>query len=180
MNRQEATRLIDDLFETWGPCLLRHAWRLTGRRALAEELVQEAFFALYRELREGAAIANPRAWTLTVVRYQAAKHARADRRHPEQSAGPVELDAYAAAAAHDTFDQQSVTGLMAGLTSREEEVLLLRLESLKYREIAEQLGITDKAVATLLARALRKLQAAVQQRFSGVAQKERHVPKTLQ
>jgi RNA polymerase sigma factor (sigma-70 family) len=180
MNRQEATRLIDGLFDTWGPCLLRHAWRLTGRRPLAEELVQEAFFALYRELRAGAAIANPRAWTLTVVRYQAAKQARTDRRHPEQSAAFADLDAFAGPAGPVPFEHQDVAELLAGLTTREEEVLLLRLESLKYREIGEQLGITDKSVATLLARALRKLQAAAQRRLPGVAQKERHVPKTLQ
>ena len=46
------------------------------------------------------------------------------------------------------------------LTVREEEVVLLRLQSLKYREIASQLGISDKSVCTLLARALKKLQAA--------------------
>jgi DNA-directed RNA polymerase specialized sigma24 family protein len=39
-------------------------------------------------------------------------------------------------------------------------VLLLRLEALKYREIAEQLGISMNSVNTLLARALRKLEDA--------------------
>src|SRR6185312_7297835 len=46
------------------------------------------------------------------------------------------------------------------LSAREEEVLLLRLQSLKYREIAERLGIGSKSVCTLLARALKKLQIA--------------------
>jgi RNA polymerase sigma factor (sigma-70 family) len=46
------------------------------------------------------------------------------------------------------------------LSRREEEVLLLRLEAMKYREIADHLGISMNSVNTLLARALRKLQKA--------------------
>ena len=53
-----------------------------------------------------------------------------------------------------------VRNLLSVLSPREEEVLLLRLEALKYREIAEQLGIGINSVNTLLARALRKLQEA--------------------
>jgi RNA polymerase sigma factor (sigma-70 family) len=56
-----------------------------------------------------------------------------------------------------------IRSLLSVLSPREEEVLLLRLEALKYREIADQLGISINSVNTLLARALRKLQAAVSQ-----------------
>jgi len=37
-----------------------------------------------------------------------------------------------------------IRSLLSVLSPREEEVLLLRLEALKYREIAEQLGISTK------------------------------------
>ena len=50
--------------------------------------------------------------------------------------------------------------LLAVLTPREEEVVLLRLASLKYREIADELGISPKTVSTLLTRALKKLERA--------------------
>jgi RNA polymerase sigma factor (sigma-70 family) len=56
-----------------------------------------------------------------------------------------------------------IRSLLSLLSPREEEVLLLRLEALKYREIAEQLGISMNSVNTLLARALRKLQQATAQ-----------------
>lgn len=55
-------------------------------------------------------------------------------------------------------DMLDIRRLLSVLTPREEEVLLLRLEALKYREIADQLGISVNSVNTLLARALRKLQ----------------------
>ena len=57
-----------------------------------------------------------------------------------------------------------IRNLLSVLSPREEEVLLLRLEALKYREIAEQLGIGMNSVNTLLARALRKLQHAMGQK----------------
>jgi RNA polymerase sigma factor (sigma-70 family) len=43
------------------------------------------------------------------------------------------------------------------LSRREEEVLLLRLDAMKYREIADQLGISMSFVNTILARVLQKL-----------------------
>jgi transposase len=54
-----------------------------------------------------------------------------------------------------------IRGLLSVLSPREEEVLLLRLEALKYREIADHLGISMNSVNALLARALRKLQTAM-------------------
>ncbi len=50
--------------------------------------------------------------------------------------------------------------LFGVLTTREQEVMLLRLASLKYRQIAERLDISPSAVNTLLARAIRKLRRA--------------------
>ena len=46
------------------------------------------------------------------------------------------------------------------LSQREEEVLLLRMESLKYREIGTRLGISANSVTTLLSRAVKKLRIA--------------------
>jgi DNA-binding CsgD family transcriptional regulator len=48
------------------------------------------------------------------------------------------------------------------LTPRETEVMMLRIQVFKYREIADQLKISDKTVAKLLARALRKLQLKIE------------------
>jgi CheY-like chemotaxis protein len=57
--------------------------------------------------------------------------------------------------------------LLSILSSREEEVLLLRLQSLKYSEIAGQLGISVKTVGVLLTRALRKLESAAKRSQHG-------------
>jgi len=50
---------------------------------------------------------------------------------------------------------------LTSLTPREQEVVLLRLSSLKYREIGARLNISAKTVSVLLTRAVRKLRQAV-------------------
>src|ERR1700720_4171921 len=84
MENQEANRQIDTLFASWASSLYRYAYRLTRSHTAAEDLVQEAFFCLYRQFRQGASIANPRGWTLNVVRNLASKLHRDSSRHPEE------------------------------------------------------------------------------------------------
>jgi RNA polymerase sigma factor (sigma-70 family) len=64
------------------------------------------------------------------------------------------------------------------LSRREEEVLLLRLEAMKYREIADQLGISMNSVNTILARALQKLKKVAAQHEPKVSV-DLHDKKTL-
>ncbi|MGA2326991.1 MAG: sigma-70 family RNA polymerase sigma factor [Bryobacteraceae bacterium] len=162
---EEAWRLVDELFASWRPSLFRYAMRLCGTRELAEDLVQEAFLALYRESVQGQGVRDPRRWTLCVVRQQVSKHYRDRRRHGEELKPPEVLEAFAADDAVPVRGADhggDVSRLLWVLTPREKEVILLRMESLKYQEIAAQLGVSPKTVAALLARALRKLQRAAE------------------
>lgn len=163
MNQESAARIVTDLFESWGPFLLRYAVRMTRSFEIADDLTQEVFLALYRDLRAGKRIENPKAWTFGAVRNQLRKHARYTHRHAEELESSDAMDLRPAQpcwpdVAAD-FDDGAPPGL-ALLSAREEEVLLLRLQSFKYREIADKLGIGAKSVATLLARALKKLRIA--------------------
>jgi DNA-directed RNA polymerase specialized sigma24 family protein len=149
---------------------------------LAEDLVQEALLLLYRDLRRGKEIGNPGAWTFLVVRRLAMKHFK----DPENLAWES-LDRAACVPSSPLTppvpEPDDITGLFSLLSAREEEVVLLRMERLKYREIASRLSITPGAVSTLLVRALRKMQAVV---AGGVGRSmegtyvEKKAPATLQ
>ncbi len=160
MQADKASEFVSSLFETWAPALYRFACRESRSPLVAEDLVQEAFFYLYKELRNGRAIDNPKAWTTTVVQYQARKMRRELNRHGQLAS--FDLVATGTTAVADSNDKDAIAELLCTLSRREQEVLQLRLESLKYREIANRIGISAKSVATLLARALRKIQAARQ------------------
>ncbi len=186
MKQEEATELVDSLFRSWGPCVFRYAWRLARTRELADDLVQEAFMALYRELRHGKPVREPRAWTLQVVRNQFGKQQRSQRRHGEELVPQEVLDAMPLSADPPeglVRESASLASLLSVLSPREEEVIVLRLQSLKYREIAAAIGISPKSVATLLARALLKLRMAAKTRVVGQRPSidlDSHARKTLQ
>ena len=163
MNQEGATRTVTDLFESWAPFLVRYAVRTTHSFEFADDLVQEVFLALYRDLRGGKHIENLKAWTFGAVRNQVRKHARYIQRHAEELEPPDTLDLIPAKPCFPDVAAEFNDGAPPGLdllSVREEEVLLLRLQSFKYREIADKLGIGTKSVCTLLARALKKLRIA--------------------
>lgn len=162
MNEREASQLFDELYESLHPQLLRYAAHKTGSVALAEDVVQEVFMRLYRELRLGHEIESPRAWAFCVVRREIGHHQSRDGAFGVRA--PIDcLDeaALARPPASGVVEADDVSRLLSFLSPREAEVLLLRLGNLKYREIGTELGISAKSVATLLARALTKLRAVL-------------------
>jgi RNA polymerase sigma-70 factor (ECF subfamily) len=170
MEREQACRLVRSLFESFGPTLARYAHQLTGSRETADDLVQETFMAYYQELRDGKIIENPRAWSLTVIRYQAGKISRRRGTHPEELLPSEIFDQMEASEqAEGEPDPEEVRRLFSLLSAREEEVITLRMQSMKYREIAAALGVSGKTVATLLARALDKMKKGAAAGRSGGA-----------
>jgi RNA polymerase sigma factor (sigma-70 family) len=153
---------LEALFASWRPALFRYALRLCGAPDLAEDFVQEAFLALCRKSVEGEDVRDPRQWTLCVVRYQASKHLRDQSRRKEEFRPTELLDNVAASVPSSTPSGGGgqVNALLHVLTPREREVFRLRMESMKYEQIALRLRISPKTIAALLARALRKLQKA--------------------
>jgi RNA polymerase sigma factor (sigma-70 family) len=158
VNESDATDLVAALFDRWYMSLVRYAIRTTASYELAEDLAQDAFMQLYQALRAGKSIEHPKAWTICVLRRTMNKQLK-DRGLHEQL---DELD-MPGEPAPEMSRLAEIRSLLSILSPREEEVLLLRLEALKYREIADQLGISMNSVNTLLARALRKLQSALSQ-----------------
>jgi RNA polymerase sigma-70 factor (ECF subfamily) len=161
MDVRDPKQVVDALFQEWAEPLFRHAYRLTRSRAHADDLVQEAFLCFYIELRRGVEIHSPRGWMLGLVSNRAAKVFR-DSRRWEQADGAIDsLQSTTGEEEEDVASADDLLPLLKLLTPRETEVILLRLQAMKYREIAAQLGISAKSVGTLLARALGKLQDGV-------------------
>ena len=159
MSRDEATAVVNALFDSWYDAMVRYACRLTGSADAAEEVVQEAFLQLFDQLCSGTIIANPRAWTFCVVRRGAGRRVE---RHLNREVSLDDTDLLEnLATPPDCGASGDLERMLSVLTRREMEVVMLRLESMKYREIGAALGISGNSVNVLLARALRKLQAFV-------------------
>lgn len=164
MTDNDVTDLVTALYDCWYMSLVRYALRTTENYEIAEDLAQDTFIELYQALRAGKNIEHPKAWTLCVLRRALSRQMR-DRTHLEQLeegqiAGEISTDI------PEFCERDDIRTLLSTLSPREEEVLLLRLEAMKYKEIADQLGISMNSVNTLLARALHKLQEAMTKRMT--------------
>ena len=180
MNEREAAELATELYASLYSPLLRFAAHSTGSLELAEDVVQETFTRLYRELRQGHRIANPRAWAFSVVRREIGRQRRGE--HALGVMEPVEILDHCSpplgAVVVPFAGNDDVGRFLSILSPREAEVVLLRLGNLKYREIGAELGIGVKSVGKLLARALVKLHRAVTERLSAESATDRMEVKT--
>lgn len=136
------------LFESEETPLLRYAFSLTGRRAIAEEIVQEVFLQLHANW-EG--VENPRAWLFRSVRNRSYNHQRDGRRE----VGGDEVAMATTASEDDTpeevLQRLEAAGFLRLLLAELEEadrrlVQLKYFEDLRYREIAER---TDMSIGNV-------------------------------
>ena len=155
MNQAQADLLLQKLFDEWYGSLVRYGLRLTRDRAVVEESVQQGMWLLYRELRAGNDIPNPKAWTLLVVKREIWRSLRKQKgQHPIE---PNMLVVEGEACVQEAASELDLADFLVLLSERETEVILLRLESMKYQEIADTLGISPNSVNRFLARALAKI-----------------------
>ncbi len=152
MSREKASQIVQYLFDTWHRSLLRYAFRISRDRALAEDVAQETFLLLYRDICAGREIPNPKAWTLLVARRLLIRAMR-----ERNAIMPLEDGGFALQTERCGQVGSRELVRLDALSRRETEVLLLRMQAMKYREIASALQISVNSVNTLLSRALEKL-----------------------
>jgi RNA polymerase sigma factor (sigma-70 family) len=140
---------------------------LTGERADAEDVVQEACVDAFRGIA-GFAGGNARAWVLTIVRHAAYRWLRKNR--PAALVSVVDLDALAdtqpgqtpEAALIAKADAARLDRAIAALPVPFRETLVLRdVNGLEYRDIASVTGVPIGTVMSRLARARSRLIAAL-------------------
>jgi RNA polymerase sigma-70 factor (ECF subfamily) len=147
---------VNRLFDDWYAVLVGYAARRIGNSNLAEDVVQETFYLLYRELSAGNRIVNEKAWTFCVVRREIARQVFR-LRNREISLDSPEFRDFPFPAIEEQPATQGIEELFHLLSPREEEVLLLSMQAMKYREIGAALGISHNTVATMHRRAIQKL-----------------------
>ncbi len=157
MDESTAVDLINALYGSQRRGMLRYLVHVGASPTQAEDVVQDAFIELYSHLREGKPVENPRPWLFTVARRAYFKQSAARQSMvwiaDDEFVDPGSIEQRGLI--EHSFDD--VERLLGVLTSRQRQVIILRLSGLKYREIANELGISLKTAHTLLTRGLRKL-----------------------
>jgi RNA polymerase sigma-70 factor (ECF subfamily) len=158
------------LFDTGAPGLQRYV-RSCGLPAdAAEDVVQEAFLALFHHLRRGGGTQNLRGWLVQVCYRLALKQReRLSRRHQQEVTldGPLPDIADPAdspeSAIANRQQRRRVRAVMHALPERDRQCLSMRAEGVTYRSIAAALGMSLGAVAKAVARAAVRVTNAVKE-----------------
>ena len=159
-------RAFELLFHRHYDRLCRHVRGQFPGSHRAEEIVNDVFLKLWRQGERVAITSNFSSYVKTAVRNQSIDYLRRVRR---RAAISCELDSELDSDYHDPFVQLAGSEMahrievaIAQLPPRGKEVFLLsRDEGLKYREIAEQLGVSIKTVETHMRRSLIQLRSAL-------------------
>jgi RNA polymerase sigma-70 factor (ECF subfamily) len=146
--------LFDACVREHGACLHRLAFRLTGRGADAEDLVQEALLRGWRGIASFRGEAALSTWLFRIVLNLGRRRRRDPRALPEDLAGRADPI--------DGLVRRELLGRVMAevdrLPRRQREALLLRASAgLGYREIAGVMRITEVAVKSHLAQARRRI-----------------------
>lgn len=160
------------------PRLLGLAYRLTGSRSEAEDIVQEA----YARLSETAEVRDPAAWLTTVTARLAVDHLRSARARREAYVGPWIPEPLVGDA-----DQPESDAVMAESVSTAMQVVLETMSPLeravfvlhdvfgyRHHEVAAMLDRTPAAVRQIASRARAHLQTR-RPRFTADAGQRRQV-----
>lgn len=131
----------------------------------ADDILQDAFLRLHRQIRSGEHISEPRAWLFRVARNLSLNLCR-DQRRLVYAADPY-MDTQLREPHHHDHDpeahylkKEALLRLDAGiarLTEQQQHCIHLRAQGLRYREIASILGVSVSSAAELLQRAIVRL-----------------------
>jgi RNA polymerase sigma-70 factor (ECF subfamily) len=189
--RSRDEQVFTDLVERWGGIMLRLALAHIENRAVAEEVVQEAWLIMLRSLDRFEGRSSFRTWLLGIVVNLARSRGRAERRltqMPLDADGPSVDPARFLPANHarwphhwageplpwPTPEEDLLAGEIRGLILKtidtlpasQREVLVLRdLEGLSATEVCNVLGLADTYQRVLLHRARSRVRLAMEQYF---------------
>jgi len=128
----------------------------------AEEIVQEAFLALFEHLKRGKSRSNLQGWIFRVCHNMALKHISRARIRT----GVITLQADASPTPEELVVEaqrrERLQAVLQALPEQDRYCVCLRAEGLRYREIAEILGISLGSVSISLARSLARFERADQ------------------
>jgi RNA polymerase sigma-70 factor (ECF subfamily) len=159
-------RAVLALYDETAVRLLRYARSFGLSGEAAEDVVQDAFVALFRHLCLGRPRHSLTGWLFRVTRNLSLKQRQRQRGEPADLLTDLLL-ARIADPGHTpeeraSFNQRCrrLQSVMRALAPRDRQCIYLRSEGLSYRDIASALGISLGSVSKSLTRALGRLASA--------------------
>ena len=155
---------VMELFDEFRQPLLRYSLSIGLSMHDGEEVIQEVFLALFRHLHLGRSRKNLRGWLFRVAHNLALKQRMANQTSLTRTAGDERaaeehVDPAPSPEEHTSAAQRRhrLLAVVNALPENDQACLRLRAEGLRYREIADVLGMSLGAISISLTRSLARL-----------------------
>jgi RNA polymerase sigma-70 factor (ECF subfamily) len=148
------------LFDQMRNRMLRYLVSLGLTAHDGEEVVQEVFLALFQHLQQGKSRENLRGWVFRVAHNLALKQRMLKRRESAEIAETADPALNPEEQMANSQRQARLLKVLRALPEQDQYCLHLRAEGLRYREIADVLGISLGSVSNSLGRSLGRLARA--------------------
>ena len=166
--RQGDNVAYEVLFERHGGAAFSLAYRMCGRRTLAEDIVQEAFLSLWRGRGFDPARGSVRSWVLSAVRHRALDSFRHNAAktgrdvHDDVAAASLVADEDTVAQVQRAEDAQQVRGALVELPTEQRQVIeLAYFGGFTHSEIAGMLDLPAGTVKGRMRLGLTKLRLSL-------------------
>jgi RNA polymerase sigma-70 factor (ECF subfamily) len=168
--RSGSSESFEALFRAYYVRLCRFAYRLTGSRTIAEEVVQDVFVRLWELRSQLPQVDSINAYLYRAVRNQVINHLKRSNLMQELESAEFE----GSFTAHDGPEEELHRNEITAAVREAIELLpprcrlifvLHRFDGLRYREIAHTLDISIKTVEVQMGRALKTLRRLLVQHY---------------
>lgn len=156
---------VEQIYEQTRAAICSYLLCLGVPEAQAQEVTQEVYLRLYQTIHKGDEILNMRAWLFRVAHNLGLKVR--SREKAFRAVNP-DWERFAAPAVEsperlvlDREKMQRVQAALDTLSPQQRNCLYLRSEGLRYRDIADVMGVTMSTVNEFLRRAISRLAEAV-------------------
>jgi len=158
---------VIDFFDQLRNPLFRYVLSFGLQAVDVEDLIQEVFLALFKHLQLGRSRTNLRGWIFRVAHNLSLKRRFANQRLQRRE-GSDDVVAETVFDPTPSVEEQllrnekdmRLRAVLRALPEHDQHCLRLRAEGLRYREIAEVLGMSLGAVSISLTRSLARLERA--------------------
>jgi RNA polymerase sigma-70 factor (ECF subfamily) len=145
---------FDEFFAVGYPRLVRSLTALTGRRAVAEEIAQEAMFEAYRRWRTVSELDRPDLWVRRVAMNRSIS---LHRRVVSEAAALARVATWRASEVVVELSDPELWVAVRRLPARQRSALVLSVEGYSAREIGEILGCAEETAQTHVRRGRARL-----------------------
>lgn len=161
-------KAFEQLFRTYHVPLCLYAIGITGRKEVAEEIVQELFYKLWKERADLNIFRSLKSYLYGAVRNQSLQYCEQymvrERHRQNVQSAPEEAPTVTP---HDQLEYQELKEIidhtLAKLPDRRRRIFMMhRFEGLKYKEIADRLSLSIKTIEAEMTKTYQLLRKEVE------------------